>query len=175
MEIVVFVVSLGLLATAALFLLSHWPRGRKTLDEAKLSRFFHGLILFGRDGSYVHLNGPAKDDRIAFTKRAGEEPPWWLEVSIAGPSTPRTFGDDVASSLQTLSRRFDWKVLVPSGDRDQVRYSLSGSGLQDPAALEGVARLIVRCMGHPPSTRFGVDFEGPKDYEAVDQHFGFKS
>jgi len=174
MELVVLFVSLGLLVAVALFLIAHWPRGRRTLDQARLSRFFHGLILFGRDGSHVYLNGPTGKDRIVFTKRMDGEPPWWLEVSVAGPATPETFGDDVASGLQTLGSRFDWKALTPSGDPDRALYSLSGSGLQDPAALESVASLIVRCIGHPASARFRIDFEGPKDREAVDQYFGFK-
>ena len=174
MELVVLFVSLGLLVSVAAVLVAHWPRGRRTLDQARLSRFFHGLILFGRDGSHIYLNGPTAKDRIVFTKYMDGEPPYWIEVLIAGLAVPETFGDDVASGLEMLGGRFAWKALDRSSDPDRALYSLSGSGLQDPAALESVARLIVRCIGHSASTRFRIDFEGPKDREAVDEYFGFR-
>lgn len=149
------------------------PRRRATLDRLKLSKSFHGLILFGKDGAYVDLDQPSSGDFVSFTKRRGEEGGWILEVVVSGPGVSESLLNELESELEILGDRFKVEA-VRDGSGKCLRFSLAGKGLGDPAALEGVARCLTRCLRHPRSSTYRVRFAGPKDYEAVDKYFGFR-
>jgi hypothetical protein len=173
-EIAIFLALLALFILTAMVLMSRWPRRKRALEQAHLSRFFHGLVLFGLDGSYVDVSGPEKGDRITFTKRLASECEmgWWLEVSIASSSIAKDFVHKVSSDMETLRSRFEWKTVA--SDEKHLASALAGSGVRDPAGLEAVAKVIIRNLGHAATARYRIDFEGPKDHKAVDQYFGFE-
>ncbi len=40
--------------------------------------------------------------------------------------------------------------------------------------MEGIARQIIARLGHSRDSLYRADFDGPKDYEEVNEYFGFK-
>jgi len=168
------VLALVVAAIAVVFFVAvRLPRRRADLDRAGLSESFHGLILFGKYGAYVRLDESSIGNRIAFTKRSGGDGGWLLEVAVSGPGASETLVERVESGLKVVGSQFTL-ASQHAADGEEVGFWLEGAGLKDPAALEGVARLVVRSLGHPDSTKYRVEFEGPKDYEAVNRYFGFK-
>lgn len=149
------------------------PRRKAALDSAGLSKSFHGLILFGRDGAYVRLHEKSSGDCIRFTKRFSEGAAWILEVVVSGRAASEALVDQVESGLNVGGGQFTLARHHNTEETD-ISFSLDGTGLTDPGALEGMARLILRSLRHPAITKYRVEFEGPKDYEAVNKYFGFK-
>jgi len=173
MDFVILLVAVIILAGVCFALVS-WPRFRRPIDQIRLTRFFDGLALFGKDGAHVYLAGPSRGMRIHFTKRLSESGYWCLEVAVSGQAIPSDFGQDISRALESLGNRFIWGWASPSGNENTTRLRLSGPGIQDPAAMEGIAKLITLRLGHPPDALYRADFEGPKDYQAVNEYFGFK-
>ena len=173
METVLVVALVIAVITAVFSAAVRLPQRRVALDRAGLSKSFHGLILFGKDGAYVLVDESSVGNRISFTKRSTDVDGWLLEVVVSGRGASETLLKRVESGLRVLGGQFTF-ASERGAKNGEVAFSLEGAGLKDPAALEGVARLVVRSLGHGDNTRYRVQFEGPKDYEAVNRYFGFK-
>lgn len=128
------------------------------LDQANLSRFFQRLIVFGKNGATVVLDQRSSGNRILFTKSDCEGVDWILEVVISGPNASETLLSGV--EVATASDRF-WFEVDMGEDGKQIGFSLSGTGLKDPVALETVGRLVTRLLGHPTHAKYRIRFGGP--------------
>ena len=151
--------------------LSYWPRPRKTIRQLHLRRFFHGMVLFGKEGSYVQIKAPSSAGTIVFKKRSIPNG-WSLRVEIHSDRITAGLSDQILSRLEALRPRFE-TVPVETSDGSCVAFALLGKGLDDPDGLEGVATGILDSLGFSRRTRFRVDFKGPKDYVKVNRYFGF--
>lgn len=144
------------------------PKG--TLNQLKPSKWFHGLILFGKDGAYIELDQLSTNDNIFFTKRYMEKNGWRLEVVVRGEKVLDGFLDLVKGGLAPLGERF--KVEDCSSESSgQVKCFLTGTGLKDHYALESVARLFIKHLGHAANAKYRLMFLGPKDYKAADNYY----
>jgi hypothetical protein len=170
MGLAVAIASVLLAAYAFLLAMKHLPPPRRTLDRANLGGFLHGLILFGLEGSYVRIEGPARVDRIEFAKRGPPGRRGGIEVKIGG--TPLTDGrnEALAARLAAFGSRLTCQEL-PCDPSDGARYLLAGEGTGDHRVLESVAGAIVHCLGHPGEARYRVRFEGPKDRNAFERFY----
>lgn len=162
-------VGVGLVVAA---LVSYWPRAARPLHALSFAKLFSGLILFGRDQSFVRIAGPRKGQQITMTKRMREDP-WWLEMTLEGHDIDGTFESRVTSQIEGLGGVCEL-VRIPEA-KQGAGYAVSGPCLRDPASLEAVARLVIRSLGYSPTDRFRIDFEGPKDYRVVDDYFRSRS
>lgn len=144
------------------------PRG--TLDRLKPSGMFHGLVLFGKNGAHVKFYERSSGDRISFTKSFREGAHWVLEVTVSSHRVSAAFLEEVKSSLIALGDRFHVEVSSYEGS-SQAKFCLTGTGLQDHHALEGVARLVIKNLGHPRDAKYRIYYPGPTDYKAVDSYF----
>ena len=174
------VVTTGLivLAIVLLWVLFGWwvqrPMPRATLDRARFSldQYFNGLIQFGLDTVSIALEDSVSKDRVCFTKRVDPSLGWNLEVSASGRGVSKEVLSCVSLGIGALGSKFLCRDLVVSSERRTLEFSLSGSGLEDAHALEGIARLITRCMGHPSDTKYEIRYEGPMDDEALYKYYG---
>ena len=149
---------------------------RAALDRAPLGLdyYFRGLILFGLDDAFVSLEDSVSKDRVCFTKRIDPSLGWKLEVSASGGGVSKEVLNCVSTGMGALGSRFLCRDLVASAERRTLEFSLSGGGLEDAHALEGIARLITRCMGHTSDTKYEIRYEGPKDDDALYKYYGVK-
>lgn len=168
--LVILILVAGVVLTFSIWVRLPYPLRILTLDQLKPSRRFHGLILFGKDGAYVELDQRPSGDHISFTKRFRKDDSWFLEVAVSGLHSSAALLNKVELDLATLGNRF--KVEPYSCEvSSQTRFFLTGAGLQDHHALEGIARLLIRHLGHPKSAKYRLRSGGPEDYESVDKHF----
>jgi hypothetical protein len=169
------ILSIAVIGSAGVyFALRFWPRSKNSIDQIRLTRFFDGLARFGKDGARVYLAGPKRGMKISFTKLMSVNSRWYLEVALSGHPIPREFYEEMSRALTSLGDRFVWEWTSPFGGNETTRLRLSGRGVQDPVAMEGIARHIVARLGHPPDSLYRADFDGPKDYQEVNEYFGFK-
>ena len=146
------------------------PPRRKTLDQQKPSKAFHGLVLFGEDGAYVEFDQKLTGDCITFTKKYRGDGDWVIRTTVSSSQASASYFDNVKSHLAALGNRF--QVDVDTQDNScATNFDFTGSGLHDHHALEGVARIFIRCLKHPKDFKYRVEFKGPKNYRAVHEHF----
>lgn len=168
---------IGLFIVAALiiaaFLLHLWPRRRTRLDQAKLQSFFMGLGLFGKDGAYVYIAGP-QAQRITVKKRVKANGKFGYDIFVESPLVSTDLWDE---SIKPKALILDKQVSLELAKNSDglIILELSGPRVTDPNILEGVARIVTKAIGLEDGTKVRVDFEGPKDYRAVNRYFGFSN
>lgn len=148
-------------------------RRPRRIDAASLSKKFKGLALFGLEGASLSLRECDSGDELAFVKRVAPTG-FAFAVSVSSDQSPDDLRERIVAALATLGSRFSADFEPGDGANAVLRFRLSGSSLGDPGAMEGVATLILRCLGHARDARYRVAFEGPADYKIVNEYFGLE-
>ena len=133
-----------------------WARWPRTLEASELTPKFDGLIRFGQPGSGISLTSAAHQHTVSFVKTSGPESGEFqltLPLDEAVPFVEPTLGQ----GIQIL--------------RGESGFIVSSV---DPARLEGLARQILRNLGHTLTERYRVDAHGPTDWSAVYDYFGLR-
>lgn len=158
---------------AIFFVAVRLPLRKASIDRVGLSKWFHSLILFGKDGAYIRLDETSRRSRISFVKRTSQNEDWTLQATVSGPGVSETLLEEVKSKLTVIGNHLSL-VSESTQGVDEIVFSLRGPGLKDPASLESVARLLVQLLRHPSTARYRLKFGGPKDYDAFNKYYGFK-
>lgn len=151
------------------FLATFWPLPWRTLQDAELKRNFHGLILFGKNGSFVSIAEKMSGNQIRFVKSAASDKPWQLKAIWA----PKPDAESVVSQLTPKLGMLGEKLKISRDAENTI--SVAGPGLSDPVLLENFARLLMQDFWPDSDAKFRVEFCGPKDNDAINDYFGLKS
>ena len=144
----------------------------RTIEQAKLSAKFHGLILFGLNGVHQDIFSVQDGTVIRFTKVVeGSDTDFAFRIDV---SSPRTSDIDLQALLMRLNGIGDADiVLTRTGEADLVGR-IRGPIVNDYLLLESVARSIISALGFDRDAKFKFRSKGPSDHLAVKEYFGLR-
>jgi hypothetical protein len=149
-------------------------RRPRQIRSASLAEKFNGLAKFGLDGASLSLTAVDSGDELSFVKRLNKRG-FSYEVVVRATTVSAGLGEEISDSLIPFgTRRFFVQIGPGRENAAGLKLKLSGEGLGDPHALEGVASCILRCLGHNEDAEYRISFEGPTDRHAVAEYFGLK-
>lgn len=140
-----------------------------TLESAKLSQKFGGLMRFGKSGAFLSLVKLSSKDRVTFTKRI-RDAETYVELDVSSPALSAESVERICSALNTLGRRVRWHVSEPI-DIEHLQIRLQGMDEHDSVTLESVLRIVTRELGHIGGDRYKIEFEGPADRDKVADYY----
>lgn len=164
--IVAFVALIGWLVVSRRSPLGRWLDRRVTLDQAKLTRQFRGLLLFGKAGCRIVVCERRSGDVVACTLR--EMPVRSILVEMRSRLADRSAGDRLARALEAMG--VDCRVASSGTEGDpesSIFVEVEQPQPQDPMRWEAIVRLATRTLGHRPDARYRLTFDGPFDFDAA--------
>ena len=145
----------------------------RTVDDAKLSAKFHGLILFGLDGVHQDISPVSSDTLIRFTKivsHSDEDFVFRIDVSSAQISD-----ENLQKLLKRISGIGGGTVSLMRSNDQSLTGEIRGSIVRDYHSLESVARSLISALGFDRDAKFKFRSKGPSDHQAVKEYFGLRS
>lgn len=149
-------------------------RRPRRLESACLTEWFNGLVRFGLEGAYFALRESRSGDEVRFVKRMHGES-FSIDVLIEAAGSESELRSRIESAMGPLGNRIKAAFVQRRDNKSGIEMSLTGESLGDPPALEGLAILLTRCLGHSEYSRYRIVHEGPSDHAAVADYFGLSN
>ena len=149
-------------------------RRPRRLESANLTEWFNGLVRFGMEGAYFAIRESRSGDEMRFVKRM-HGPSFSIDVLVEAAESESELRSRIESAMGPLGNRIRAEFVPRRDSKSGIEMSLTGESLGDPPALEGLAILLIRCLGHSDDSRYRILHEGPSDYAAVADYFGLSN
>jgi len=160
-------------AYRALLAFSIWwnQTSARTVDQAKLSADFHGIILFSLDGGYQDIRSTSSGVLIRFTKSMKEDETFTFRIDVR--SAPISDAKLEAFLTRVHGLAGGEISLCRAGDQD-LAGEIRGPLANNYQALESVTRSLITALGFESNAKFKFRSGGPSDHQAVKEYFGLK-
>ncbi len=147
-----------------------FTRSARTIPGADLGAKFKGLLLFGKDGSYLALSPKGEAGSVSFTKHSvgGGETVFRLRITSERLDPDRIH--DIETKLDAQPSRIR-RSSAPEAKPGDLEIDIGGPVVSDPIGMEGVATGVLAALGYSSSQKYTIRFEGPTDESAVAEYY----
>jgi len=144
----------------------------RTIDQANLSRKFHGIILFSLDGGYLDIRPVRSNILIRITKTMERDEGFVFRIDVSSGQISDSGLHDLLTRLGGLG---GGEVILHRGHGGQGLSGLiHGPLVSDCNALESVTRSLVSALGFEQNAKFKFKTGGPSNHKAVKEYFGLR-
>ena len=147
-----------------------YARSAWTIEGADLAAKFKGLLLFGKNGSYLALSPKGDLDSVSFTKHSNEQGETLFQLRISSERLDPDRIREIETKLDAQPSRIQ-RSSTRRTDAGGIEIDITGLVVSDPVAMEGVATGVLATLGYGSSQKYKVSFEGPTDDSAVAEYY----
>ena len=140
-------------------------RRPRTLEDQKLDRKLHGLILFGLPGSSYEFVETESEESFSFVKvsGAGES---MMNLRVRSNIPEAELAERLERQATLTFRAHDKFARTPTDGHFELKCD-------DHNILAAFGRALATAMEHAPNARYRCASDGPEDKAAIREYFGF--